>query len=169
MKRFVIVSLIITLLTTPVLYHDTSQAAHCNGNTLYVGGDGPGNYSAIQDAITDAANGDTIFVYNGTYYENILIYKSIQLLGEEKNTTIIDGDKKGDVVQVMADNVTISGFTVKNGGRLYFSYKEGGGIRLDPSSTEPANEFKVAEFRMGQALKGTVVWGRVARTSVLSV
>ena len=43
------------------------------------------------------------------------------------------------------------------------------GIRLDPSSTEPANEFTVAEFEMGQALKRAVVWVRVERASVLSV
>ena len=43
------------------------------------------------------------------------------------------------------------------------------GIRLDPSSTEPSNEFTVAEFEMGQALKRAVVWVRVERASVLSV
>ena len=99
------------------------------GNILYVGGNGTGNYSSIQDAIDNTSNGDTVFVFNGTYYENIIIYKSIILLGENKNTTIIDGDKKGDVVRVVSDEVTISGFTIINGGRLYFSYKEGGGIR----------------------------------------
>ena len=43
------------------------------------------------------------------------------------------------------------------------------GIRLESSSTEPANEFTVAEFEMGQALKRAVVWVRTSRTSVLSV
>jgi hypothetical protein len=40
------------------------------GNTLYVGGDGLGNYSNIQDAIDNAMDGDTVFVYNGTYNQN---------------------------------------------------------------------------------------------------
>jgi hypothetical protein len=43
------------------------------------------------------------------------------------------------------------------------------GIRLDPSSTEPANEFTMAEFEMGQAMKRAVVWVRAGRASVLSV
>ena len=30
------------------------------GNTLYVGGSGPDNYTNIQDAINDANNGDTV-------------------------------------------------------------------------------------------------------------
>mgnify|MGYP001636576991 CR=1 FL=1 len=40
------------------------------GNTLYVGGAGPGNYTTIQDAIDDASDGDTIVVYPGIYYEH---------------------------------------------------------------------------------------------------
>ena len=48
-----------------------------NGNTLYVGGDGPGNYSIIQDAIDNSSDGDTIFVYNGTYYEHLEVDKSL--------------------------------------------------------------------------------------------
>jgi len=65
-----------------------------NGRTLYVGGSGPGNYTSIQDAINDASDGDTIFVFNGTYYENVIIDKSVKLVGENRNTTVIDGGKK---------------------------------------------------------------------------
>ena len=52
-----------------------------SGKTLYVGGDGPGNYSAIQNAINDANIGDTIFVYSGVYFENIVVDISITLIG----------------------------------------------------------------------------------------
>jgi pectin methylesterase-like acyl-CoA thioesterase len=61
------------------------------GNTLYVGGSGFGNYTKIQDAIDNASEGDTIFVHNGIYNENITIIKTINLIGEDKNTTIING------------------------------------------------------------------------------
>ena len=84
------------------------------GKTLYVGGTGDGNYTKIQDAINDTIDGDTVFVYNGTYYENVVVDKSIQLIGEDKNTTIIDGGGNDDVVHVSADNVKISGFTIQN-------------------------------------------------------
>ncbi|RZB36122.1 MAG: hypothetical protein SRB2_02473 [Desulfobacteraceae bacterium Eth-SRB2] len=43
------------------------------------------------------------------------------------------------------------------------------GIRLEPSSTEPANEFTVAEFELGQDPKRALLWIRVERASVLSV
>jgi parallel beta-helix repeat protein len=86
------------------------------GNTLYVGGIGPGNYTRIQDAIDDANNGDTVFVCNGNYYENVVIDKTINLIGENRDTTVIDGNKSGDVVSISADWVNITGFTIQNGG-----------------------------------------------------
>ena len=86
------------------------------GNILYVGGSGPGNYTSIQDAIDNTSDGDTVFVYGGTYYENIVVNKSIDLIGEDKNTTVIDGDNWGNVVKVNGDGVTASGFTVQNSG-----------------------------------------------------
>jgi hypothetical protein len=43
------------------------------------------------------------------------------------------------------------------------------GIRLDTSSTEPANEFTAAEFEVGQDLKQMLFWIRVDQASVLSV
>ena len=70
----------------------------------------------IQDLIDNASNGDTIYIPSGTYYENIVINKSISLIGKDKNTTIIDGNKSGDVVIIYADWVNISGFKIQNSG-----------------------------------------------------
>jgi parallel beta-helix repeat protein len=86
-----------------------------NGSTLYVGGSGPGNYSSIQYAIDAASDGDTVFVYDDSspYYENIVLDKTINLVGEDKDTTIINGGGSGDVVYVSANQVKIQGFTIK--------------------------------------------------------
>ncbi|UCD13180.1 MAG: right-handed parallel beta-helix repeat-containing protein [Thermoplasmatales archaeon] len=90
-----------------------------NGDTLYVGGSGQGNYSKIQDAIDNASSGDTIFVFNGTYYEHhIYIDKTVNLIGENKGTTIIDGDNGGDIVIIGADGVYLSGFTIQRAGNI---------------------------------------------------
>ena len=86
------------------------------GNILYVGGSGPNNYTSIQDAINDANDGDTIFVYSGVYYENIIINKRINLVGEDKETTIIDGGLSEDVVNITADWVNIEKLFLKNSG-----------------------------------------------------
>ena len=90
------------------------------GDTLYVGGNGTGNYSTIQAAIDNASDGDTVFVYDDSspYYEhNITADKSINLVGENRDTTVIDGSGNiEDVVYVSSDWVAISGFTITNGG-----------------------------------------------------
>jgi len=84
-------------------------------NTFYVDDDGgSGVCASIREGILNAGHGDTIFVYNGTYYENVLIWKSISLTGEEKNITIIDGNYKGSVIDIISDNVVVRGFTLKN-------------------------------------------------------
>ena len=87
------------------------------GNTLYVGGSGPNNYTKIQDAINEATYGDIIFVYDDSspYYENIVMEKSITLTGEDRDTTIILGDENADgvIVNISASDVSISGFTIQ--------------------------------------------------------
>ena len=40
--------------------------------TIYVDDDGGADYTKIQDAIDNASDGDTIFVYEGLYFENEL-------------------------------------------------------------------------------------------------
>lgn len=68
----------------------------------------------IQNMIDNASDGDTIFIPNDVYYENIIIDKSINLVGESLNTTI-DGSGSGKVVSVVSDWVNISGFTITHG------------------------------------------------------
>ncbi len=87
-----------------------------NGNTLYVGGTGEGNYTSIQGAIDDASDGDTIYVYNGTYYEHITLNKQLYLIGEHKNVTFIDGGGSGNAVYITANGIHILGFTIRNNG-----------------------------------------------------
>ena len=87
-----------------------------SSNTFYVGGSGPANFTKIQDAIDNASDGDTVFVYNGTYYENVIIDKTINLFGEDRNTTIVDGGGVGKVVSIYADRVNVSGFTIQKSG-----------------------------------------------------
>jgi len=96
----------------------TKESNHpiSNGNTLYVGGKGEGNHTTIQSAIDNASDGDTVFVYDDSspYYENIIVDKSINLIGEDRDTTTINGGGCGDVINVSADRVNISGFTIRN-------------------------------------------------------
>ena len=86
------------------------------GNIFYVGGNESGNYSSIQDAIDNASGGDTINVFNGLYNENIILNKSINLVGEDKDSTIINGSIKDNVITITSDHVIITGFTIQYSG-----------------------------------------------------
>jgi parallel beta-helix repeat protein len=55
-----------------------------------------------------------VFVFNGTYYENLIVNKTINLTGEYRDTTIIDGRKIKDVIKIIDEWVNISGFTIRN-------------------------------------------------------
>lgn len=74
----------------------------------------PDNFTKIQDAIDNAAAGDTVYVKAGVYGEHLLINKSLLLVGEDNATTVIESQQNEDTIAVTADNVTISGFTVRN-------------------------------------------------------
>ena len=69
----------------------------------------------IQELINNAADGDTIYIPSGTYYETIFIDKPISLIGEDRNTTIIDGNGYGIVVYITSNYVNLTGFTIQNG------------------------------------------------------
>lgn len=88
-----------------------------DGNVLYVGGSGQGNYSDIQNAINDASEGDTVYVYNESspYHESLTISKKIFLIGEDRNSTVLDGcNSNDDGITVNAEHVTIQCLTVKD-------------------------------------------------------
>ncbi len=113
----VIVICLMMLMSLPVIMGSNEYfVENLDGNTLYVGGNGPGNYTTIQDAVDAASEGDTIFVYSGTYYENLQIDKTVTLTGEDKNNTVIDSNSSGNVVNVTADYVNINRFTIINSG-----------------------------------------------------
>lgn len=69
----------------------------------------------ISDAIEQANDGDTVLVKKGLYKEvDILIDKSITLKAEKG--AVIDGENKGEIILVTADDVTIDGFEIINVG-----------------------------------------------------
>ena len=83
--------------------------------TWTVDDDGPADFSKIQDAINAASPGDTIYVYNGTYCENVVLNKTLHLIGENNATTIVDGlGLYTNIVLITAQEVRIEAFTIRN-------------------------------------------------------
>jgi parallel beta-helix repeat protein len=104
---FLLVTFVLTLVHVPDL-----SLVEGASRVIYV----PEDFASIQAAVNNATPGDTVFVHQGTYYENIVVSKSISLVGENKSTTIVDGRESGSVVLVSGVRVKISGFTLRNSG-----------------------------------------------------
>jgi len=82
---------------------------------------GVDHFDNIQDAIDAATSGDRILVYAGTYSENIIIdstKSNLDLFGEDRAATIINGGGVNDVIIVSATGVDIGTFTIKNSGSV---------------------------------------------------
>ncbi len=110
---------IVTLTVISEMFHplieDLLITIKSKPKTWTVDDDGPADFSSIQEAINAANSGDTIFVHSGTYYENVIVNKTVSLVGENKLDTIVDGKNVGTVVTVIANNVNVTGVTVRNG------------------------------------------------------
>jgi parallel beta-helix repeat protein len=143
------------------------------GNTLYVGGSGPNNYTKIQDAINASDNGDTVFVFDDSspYIENIVIDKSIHLLGEEKNTTIIDGSRKGDVIYVTTDEVTINGFSMINAENSTFYIIAGININANYTTISnniiTTNSYGIVSYSNSYSGSDPWLFGNVIRNNII--
>ncbi|UCD12983.1 MAG: right-handed parallel beta-helix repeat-containing protein [Thermoplasmatales archaeon] len=76
------------------------------------------HFNKIQDGVDAAVNFDTVFVYNGTYNENVKIgtlvtEKKIDLIGEDRDNVFILGVTGEDaVVTVSSSDVEVNGFTI---------------------------------------------------------
>jgi len=122
-----ILFLFIFICNTQSFAFDTNNIyiiSEIDGDYLYVGGIGPNNYTKIQDAIDNASEKDFVFVYNDSspYLENLIVNKTIYLIGEDKDSTVIDGKKISSVVNISANEVTVSGFTIQNSGNNIFDH-----------------------------------------------
>lgn len=94
--------------------------------TIYVNcnnTDGPWNgtlehpYRTVQDGVANASINDTVFVFHGTYDDYagvVLINKSLQLIGENKSTTVIQRKNPEYIIAIVADFVTVRNFTFKH-------------------------------------------------------
>ena len=83
----------------------------------------PDDYITIQSAVSDV-NCDDIIIKSGTYYENVVISRSVSIAGQGMHDTIIDGENDGVVLTIEAMNtVTLSDLSIMHG-----LDSQGGGI-----------------------------------------
>jgi len=126
-KKGIVIGIIVLFVGTSAVPSTTEMEFryYSQPDTVYVDDDynettpgwGYDHFDSIQDGIDAVNESGTVYVYNGTYYENVDINKdSINLVSENKNNTIIDGStntNNGITIQ-NHDNVTVSGFIIRN-------------------------------------------------------
>ena len=72
----------------------------------------------VKEAISQAKDFDTIIIKKGTYKEHAIdIDKPLTIIG--KNYPVIDGESKGEIITIKADNVTVDGLFIINVGTSY--------------------------------------------------
>jgi parallel beta-helix repeat protein len=79
-----------------------------------ISGWGFDHFNNIQDGINNVSEKGIVYVYIGIYYENIVINKSITMIGEDNVSTIIKSGKNGDVINIAFDNCTIQNMNISN-------------------------------------------------------
>ncbi|MBC8395356.1 MAG: right-handed parallel beta-helix repeat-containing protein, partial [Candidatus Marinimicrobia bacterium] len=131
-------------------------------STIYI----PADYPTIQAGIDASSNGDTILVSAGTYVENINFNgKNIVVQGEDRETTIIDGDQNGSVVTFFnaeTEDAILSNFTISNG---YGDTDEGGGIHVENSSPFLSNLI----ITSNNGYNGGGIWFRYSNSNIENI
>ena len=107
--------LIIAILFSLFYSYFPINNVQASGTTIYVDDSGGADYTIIQDAIDAANESDTVYVYSGTYNENIVIDKNIELLGAGTSSVTLNGNSD-HTIKINSNNVKISALTIKNTG-----------------------------------------------------
>ena len=79
------------------------------------------NYTTIQAAINAACPGDTIEVHSGSYFENVVVSKTLTLRGIDTGAGLpmVDAGGSGSAITISADSCTVEGFEVRNSGNAW--------------------------------------------------
>ncbi len=133
-------------------YGGSAPSAQANSLCVNQGGTG-GCFGTLTEAIAAAGAGDTIHIAGAAspYFERLTITKSLNLIGDDPLTTLIDGSAGGQVIRISgAITVILSNLTIRNGqaGPGNLSDQFGGGIH-SKSASLTLNNMVVSGNRTG--------------------
>ncbi|HEC89615.1 MAG TPA: hypothetical protein ENI44_03420, partial [Thermoplasmatales archaeon] len=142
-KTIVIVFLIVSLsccYTTHGLDNKNTRRSEIF-EIINVDDEGDGDFISIQTAIDAANPGDIIRVYSGIYNENIEVNKENLTIegikyelgaGSDNGYPSIVGNGDNDVVKIISNNISFSGFIIQNSGNNYYD----AGIEIHSNNSE---------------------------------
>jgi len=106
-------SIILTLILVGIALGTTEV----EGKIWYVDDSGGSDFTTIQEAVDAATDSDEIMVSEGSYGEHVVLNKSIALIGESPENTVIDVNGTGSAIRIDSNGVNISGFMLTGGGK----------------------------------------------------
>jgi len=95
------------LLALPSIQGDTIIVDDDNGTWA--------DFESIQDAVNASFSGDIILVFNGSYPENIVVNRSVDIIGNGSKDTRINGRFRGACVDIQSEHVSFRDFSIVNG------------------------------------------------------
>ncbi|RZN37096.1 MAG: hypothetical protein EFT35_06800, partial [Methanophagales archaeon ANME-1-THS] len=93
-----------TTIRNPVIWIVDDDKVQCPG----------ANFTIIQDAVNASMDGDTIIVCNGTYVENVIVDKSLNITGVEN--PVVNANRTGSGFTLKSNGNIIQGFYINNSG-----------------------------------------------------
>jgi len=106
-----------------VLSHAMNEIIYVDDNNTLGPWDGSLEhpFQRIQDGINHSKDSDTVYVFSGMYYEHVWVNRTISLIGEDRETTIIDANHSSVCVFLASGNVHVTGFTMQNSGTAEYN------------------------------------------------
>ena len=105
MNKWVVLFFVLAFLTASCIVF---QPVKADSGAIVV----PDDYATIQSALDAAQSGDRIYIRNGVYPENLVVNKSVSLIGENMEETKIIGNWSENYLRPITinhDNVTVTG------------------------------------------------------------
>lgn len=141
------------------LGHSESALQASGSKTWTVDDDGPADFRTIQGAINAANDGDTVFVRRGVYYEHVNVNKTLLVIAEIRNSSIIDAGYSGTAVNVTANGVWIDDLAIRNAAQSAVSVFgdndriSGVGIYSNTSSGFPEQQIGIEVHSSGNIIE----------------
>jgi hypothetical protein len=109
----------------------------------------PGEFARITDALAAASMGDTVQVAAGTYspsgnseaFPLVMALPGVQLLGEGMESSTLDAESTGSVIEISTTGARVSGFTLTGGRGV-----NGGGVHVISGDPEIDHCLILANF-----------------------
>lgn len=74
----------------------------------------PDDFRSIQEAVDEAQEGDEVEVHPGTYFEHVLVNKSVSISGTDRLRVIVDGGGAGAAFSLVGSDIQVTKFTIRN-------------------------------------------------------